>query len=118
MSEIENAVIESVSLTNDDHGLLSAWLGLDYGGSGQSFGGYTLYLPESFKHHSGNINYAGHFIFRCLEIAEVNEWNKLVGKTIRVRKQDKFGSIEAIGHIVKDDWFDPKKDFEAFKETL
>lgn len=49
--EITNAVIESVSLTSDDHGCLSAWLHLNYGGSGQGFGGYVLYLPKSFTHH-------------------------------------------------------------------
>ena len=46
--ETKNAVIESARLTTDDHGCLSAWLMLDYGGSGQGFGGYALYLPRSF----------------------------------------------------------------------
>ena len=36
---IKNAVIKTASITSDDHGLLSAWLILDYGDSGQSFGG-------------------------------------------------------------------------------
>ena len=46
MSEIVNGVIERVTLSNDDHGLLSAWVHLDYSGSGQAFGGYALYLPK------------------------------------------------------------------------
>ena len=115
--EERNAVIESVTITNDDHGLLSAWLSLDYGGSGQGFGGYALYLPKTFRHHEPTgPNYAGHFIWRVLEIAGVNEWAKLPGKTIRVRT--KQIGVEAIGHIVKDDWFDPKTDFEAMKNGV
>lgn len=107
--EIKNAIIESATITNDDGGLLSAWLNLDYGGSGQGFGGYSLYLPKSFKHHSLQCNYAGHFIWRVMEIAGVNEWSKLPGKTIRVRCE--HIKVYAVGHIVKDDWFCPSEDF-------
>jgi hypothetical protein len=112
--ETKNAIIKSATISNDDHGLLSAWLHLDFGGSGQGFGGYALYLPKSFTHHNlGGPNYAGHFIWRVMEIAEVSEWSKLVGKTIRVRGS--WSSVEAIGHIVKNDWFDPKADFALMK---
>ena len=109
----QNAIITSVSITNDDHGLLSAWLMLEYAGGGQGFGGYSLYLPKSFLHHDEQKqgNYAGLFIWRCMEIGEVSEWSQLPGKTIRVRKEDEFGKIISIGHIIKDDWFDPAKEF-------
>ena len=115
--ETKNAIIESATITSDDHGLLSAWLHLDYGGSGQGFGGHALYLPKGFKHHNLCApNYAGHFIWRCMEIAGVSEWSDLKGKTIRVRAT--HGGVEAIGHIVKDDWFNPSEDFERMKASM
>jgi hypothetical protein len=113
--EERNAIIESATITNDDHGLLSAWVHLDYGGIGQGFGGYALYLPKSFTHHNlGGPNYAGHFIWRVMEVADVSEWSKLKGKTVRVRCE--HSKVHAIGHIVKDDWFNPSADFEAIKQ--
>jgi len=116
--EIKNAIIESVVLDISDRNLLTAWLTLDYGGGlHQGFGGHVLYLPKSFKHH-GDFGYAGHFIFRCLEVAGVESWDKLKGKTIRVKsdKEGLGGKIIAIGHIVNDDWFDPSEDFKKIRE--
>jgi len=110
MIEIKNAVIEGATITSDDHGVLSAWVSLDYGGSGQSFGGWSLYLPKSFDHHDKGCSYAGHFIWRVMEVAEVSEWSKLKGKTIRVKCEQM--KIHAIGHILKDDWFDPSEEFK------
>ena len=106
--EVKNAIIESAKITTDDHGCLSAWISLDYGGTGQGFGGYVLYLPMLFKHHDMN-SVAGHFIWRGMEVAGVTEWDKLAGKAIRVKARD--DGVKAIGHIVNDDWFEPGVDF-------
>jgi len=105
-----NALIVSATLTTADHGLLSGWLSLDYGGAGQNFGGYSLYLPKGFKHHNLlGPNYAGHFIYRVMQIADVTEWGQLKGKTIRARAE--HNRVHAIGHIIKEDWFCPAEDF-------
>lgn len=112
--EIKNAVIESARIVNDEHGLLDCWLMLDYGGVVQGFGGWALYLPKDFAHHDpSGPNYGGHFIWRVMEIAGVKEWSQLKGKTLRVRCA--YNKVHAIGHIVKDDWFDPDKDFAIMK---
>ena len=106
----QNAIIESAEITNDDHGLLSAWVYLKYGQSGaQGFGGYALYLPERFTHSPAQLNFAGHFIWRVLEVAGVSEWSKLPGKTVRARST--WSKVQSIGHIVNDVWFDPQAEF-------
>ncbi len=109
----QNAIITETYITNEDHGVLSAWIMLDYGGSGQGFGGYALYLPEGFKHRDDDQprDCTGIFIWRVMQIAGVSRWNELRGKSIRVRLESEFGLIKAIGHIIKDDWFDPKVEF-------
>ena len=106
----KNAVIEYAKITNDDHGMLTIWIGLNYGGSDQGFGGYALYLPKSFKHHNKSDGYCGHFIWRVMEIADVSEWRNIIGKTVRVKSDHLH--VYSIGHIIKDDWFCPEEDFK------
>lgn len=110
---IKNAVIKSVKF--DTERGLSAWLMLDYGDSGQGFGGYLLYAPKGWEAHGNGMNYAGHFIWRCMEIAGVDDWAKLAGKNIRV-KADHNG-VKAIGHIIEDKWFEPAVEFTAMGEA-
>jgi hypothetical protein len=107
--ETRNAIIADVTLNIDD-GPLTAWLTLDYGGSGQGFGGYALYLPESYDHHRKS-SPAGHFICRVLQIAGVTRWDQLKGKAIRVRAD--CSHVHSIGHIIKEDWFCPSVDLKA-----
>lgn len=110
-----NAIIRSATIECNDHGFLDCWLDLDFGGISQGFGGYVLYLPQSFDHHQIN-SPAGHFLFRVLQIAGVTRWNDLNGKTIRVKRED--DKIRAIGHIVNDDWFYPAADMAIARTEL
>lgn len=119
----QNAIITSVDISNEDHGVLSAWVFLEFDCGGQGFGGYSLYLPKTFTHANEGGNYAGHFIYRVLQIAGVGHWKDLPGKAIRVRHDVKGESIlgatiHSIGHITKNDWFDPAAEFEQLKANV
>lgn len=106
----QNAVIRSARISTEE-GYLTVLLDLDYGGVHQGFGTYILYSPHVSKQNSDNQkNYAGIFIWRCMEIANVRDWNEMVGKVIRVRKPDYTAIIDAIGHPIEDNWFYPKKE--------
>lgn len=113
-TEIKNAIIESARITTGESGFLDVWIQLDFGAVGQGFGGYALYLPKSFANHKLQ-SVAGHHIFRIMEVAGVETWDAVKGKSIRARCN--WSRIEAIGHIVKDDWFCPEQDYKGLTGT-
>lgn len=113
MSEIEtrNAVIKSTALGYDGS-ILSAWLHLEYGGSGQGFGGYGLDAPPPPDNRQAGRQphaVAGFFIQRVLEVVGVRKWEDLTGKHVRVRCE--HSKLHAIGHILEDNWFEPGVEF-------
>jgi hypothetical protein len=109
--ETKNALISSARIEIADHGMLTAIIWLDYGGSDQAFGCFSLYSPATGM---GEKNYAGHFIYRVLETVGVRKWGELAGTAIRVVAD--MEHVEAIGHIVKDEWFNPRREFEELKQ--
>lgn len=109
---IHNAVIEAATLRIERGFILDSWVHVHYGACGQGFGGFALYLGKTSSNHTIK-SPAGHWLYRVMEIAGVEDWQHLKGKAIRVRMVN--DRIEAIGHIIKDDWFCPSKDFEQAK---
>lgn len=104
--EIKNALIDEVQLGIEDHGILVAWLMLDYGDSShQGFGGYSLDKPG--KDGRTGSEFGTTFILQCLKICGVDSWEKIKGKNIRVKSED--GLAKEIGHITKNIWFNPRE---------
>jgi hypothetical protein len=115
---MENAVIESTRI-DYERGILTAWINLDYGGTGQGFGGYVL---DRAPDKSGGRPYgdrrasrlAGHFISRVIQVVGADSWESLKGKPVRVVHT--HSKVHKIGHYLKDRWFDPAEEFEDLIE--
>lgn len=79
--------VTSTFLGLEDHGIWTAYLHMDYGGSGQGVGGYTLDEPvhegESFKGRVGSA-YGMEWIRRTTKACGVNSWERVAGCTIYV----------------------------------
>ncbi len=117
IAEIVNAQIESTFLGREDHGIFTALLYLDYGDSGQGFGGYTLGTTSTKDEHKYNRNqsckFGIKFLLQVLDILEVKDWEHLPGTKLRADKEE-WGNIYGIGHYLKDKWFYPKDLKEEF----
>jgi hypothetical protein len=94
MATERNAIILSAEIFIEDHGNLSAYVNLSYGGSGQGFGGYAL-----------DNDFASVFIRKVMEVVGVTKWEDLRGKSVRVIGDDY--RIVSLGNIIKDVWFTP-----------
>lgn len=106
-----NAIISSAELSTEN-GYLTFAITVDYGGIYQGFGPYSIYSPDSKKNNSDNgKNYGGIFVYKCMRVAGVKNWNRIVGKSIRVRKQSEDSRIHSIGHIIENYWFSPTEEF-------
>lgn len=121
MSEVTtNAIITSANIQLDRGCFLCAWVHLDYGdGSHQGFGGHALGGTPvcAAGKHKKQPNYAAEALVSIMRVGGVEKFSDLAGKAIRVRRtSDGFGGdIIAIGHIIKDIWYDPKKQFKELK---
>jgi hypothetical protein len=94
--ETKNAYIESARIV-EDHGILTSFVHLDYGGGGQGFGGYDL-------RHSDALAKWVQGLFRVFQI---DDWSRLKG--LACRAEADWGKVYRIGHLTADRWFDPKE---------
>ena len=98
---IDNALITGTSLTRE-RGFMTSYLYLEGDGWGCGFGGMVL---TSNRHEMG-CNYGMEFVEAILETLEKEKWEDLPGTHCRARTRGAGSSIDVIGHIIKDQWFD------------
>lgn len=111
-----NAVITSTSLGPEDHGIFSAYIQLDYSGSGQAFGGYALDRFNRINKEREGTAYGLEFIRRAMQVAGVARWEDLPGKYVRVKATS--SKVHAIGNITANIWFCPETDMGDFTKDF
>lgn len=112
-TEILNAQIVSTKL-GEERGCLTADLSIKGAGWGCTFGGYCLdhWFAETGEHYSSDGYDA---IIELMKTLEVESWEALNGKYVRVEIEGWGGKIIRIGHFMKDQWFSFKEYFEQVK---
>lgn len=112
--EIVNAKIADTSL-GEDHGCLTAYLILEGDGWGCSYGGYCLdhWFSEPGKYGSSD-GYGA--IIELMKTLEVDSWEQLKGRYVRVVNKGWGEGIDKIGHLMKDKWFSFKDYFKKVQK--
>lgn len=104
---IVNAKIVNARICDNDHGFYSVLLDLDYGGISQTFGSHGL-TPVDDQYKNDKDWKLGYSIKRIMAICEVSNFSNIKGCYVKVMIHDNIPV--AIGNILKDSWFDPKKE--------
>ena len=112
-TEILNGKITSTKL-GEEHGCLTANLIIEGDGWGCGLGGYCLdhWFAETGKHHSSD-GYGA--IIELMKTLEVESWEELKNKYVRVEIEGWGGKILRIGNLMKDKWFSFKDYFDEVK---
>lgn len=112
--KILNAKIESVSLCFAN-GILTFYLGLKIqDGTGCCFGGYALDEYDKAEGRRLPISLGLECLEEIMKTVGVKRWEDLKDKYIRVVSRGLGESIEEIGNIMEDKWFNIE---ELFKKT-
>jgi len=109
--EIVNALIENVSLSMEDHGVLCYYLTLKMNGCGCSYGGRVI-----GKGYLGAKEFQGYekgteALMRIMDVVGVHRWEDIKGKYVRVELPGWGGIVDRIGNIIDDKWFSQKEFF-------
>ena len=121
--------VTSVSLGTQDHGVLTLWLNIDFGGSGQGFGGFTMDDKSDEEEYGDRIGHAcgTDFILRLLRLFDVHSLEEIVGKPVyAIRDKEglagtiigletpKFdGGRKFLVEDWKNKWFSPRKPLQT-----
>lgn len=81
-------------------------------------GGYMLGNANDIEKNMICPNILAFHVGQIMNIAEVQAWDKLPGKTIRVESEGLGGGIIAIGNIIKDEWYHIKDTMHRFEDEI
>lgn len=110
--EIKNAKITSTKLGREDHGIMTFMIFIEISGGGCcGIGGYSLdgydknLQKRVFRAESMEA------ISKILDVVGVDNWEELSGKYIRVKDNGWGSTIDEIGNLMEDKWFNLREFF-------
>lgn len=114
--EIRNAKITSTMFGREDHGILTFMIFVEFHGGGCGIGGYAL---DMYDRESESRVYTAkglEAISKILEVVGVDNWENLSGKYIRIKDNGWGSTIDEIGNLMCDKWFNLRDFFSTVKE--
>jgi hypothetical protein len=88
--------VEGVQLVVEDHGCLTVYLHLNFGGTGQGFGGYALDEWSNEKDRRVGTAAGLDFILRLLNLFKVTGLDRIKGRTVYALRSKHLGQIEGL----------------------
>lgn len=112
---IKNAKITKTMFGREDHGIMTFMIFVEFDMGVCGIGGYALDHYDRETKTKVFSSSGMEAISRILEIAGVDTWEKLPGKYIRFKDNGWGSTIDEIGHVIQDDWFNLREFFSEKK---
>lgn len=109
--EIKNAKITKTMLGREDHGIMTFMIFIECDRFGCGVGGYAL--DEYDKATDTRVFRAKSMesISKILEVVGVDKWEQLPGKYIRIKDNGWGSTVDEIGNLMEDKWFNLREFF-------
>lgn len=111
---MEIGTIKAVHIYTHRRLYVTAELELNLKGVKYTFGGSDVFLSGMNGGESSDPPYLGRFLFRCMQICRVDNWDELKSSKVLVEVQ--HGKVVAIADVAGINWFNPTKEFEAMTQ--
>jgi len=115
--EIKNAIINSTMLGREDHGIMTFSLYIGFSGCSCGVGAYAL---DHYDRETKSRVFTAkglEAISMILEVVGVDKWEDLPGKYIRFKDNGWGSTIDEIGNIIDDRWFNLREFFSDTDKT-
>ena len=114
IKNIKNARIESTMLGREDHGIMTFMIFVRFDSAGCGVGGYAI---DRYDKDTKSRVFAAsglEAISKILDVVGVDKWEDLPGKYIRFVDNGWGSTIDEIGNIMEDKWFNLRRSHERF----
>lgn len=109
--EIRNAKITSTMLGREDHGIITFVIYIEFGGYVCGVGDYALdYYDKTTKQRVFRAE-SMEAISKVLDVVGVKKWEDLPGSYIRIKDNGWGSTIDEIGNLMEDKWFNLREFF-------
>lgn len=109
---IKNARITSTMLGREDHGIMTFMIFVEFDHCGCGIGGYALDGYDSKKETRVFTEKGLEAISKILEVVGVDSWENLPNEYIRVKDNGWGSTIDEIGNLMDDKWFNLREFFK------